>query len=375
MDNMHLNRLTATRVVALVAVAVLSVAVSPPPMATAAGPSDVAPEVREADGVQLAKTAEAHGALGVYFDESMSQFVVVVPAAAPTTFSLADASRLSVSVRVETRDIDRPTIDQIERALVAVRPAIMSYSYGFVFDPQSGTVTLTSEAPETSFAAIEAAFPGKISFRPGWFRQAGWDNPTQPYPGGAFLNGQKLCTSGFAIDFNSGGRAMVTAGHCNDNGIATNMGTVRREAAAYPYWDFELVTGRTYRGAIYDSSVTTRSVINASNPSVGSTYCTTGRTTGFRCGWTVRKLNQTICYVDIPICAHNLAEFYNAAGDHVQPGDSGGPLWYSSSSPFGAGIRGVISGWSWDLFQGYSSYATQYQTIANYYVGHATFGG
>ena len=43
----------------------------------------------------------------------------------------------------------------------------------------------------------------------------------------------------------------------------------------------------------------------------------------------------------------------------------------SYSSPLRAGIRGVISGRSWDLFQGWSSYATQYNSIASYYVGQA----
>ncbi len=372
---MRRSRLSKQVRLSLIVLVALAMATPPSAVATAAstfGAPD--PAVREANVVLLQDMAQSSGALGVYFDESSAQYVVVVPASGTSTFSVADASRLSLSVRVETRSIDRATIDKIEKSLEAVRPTILEYSYGFAFDPESGTITLTSEAPETAFKSIEAAFPGKISFRPGWFRQAGWDNDTAPYSGGAFLNGEKACTSGFALDFNSGGRAMITAGHCNVDGTVTNMGTARREPAAYPYWDFELITGRTYRGFIYDQSSTTRPVINASNPSVGITYCTTGRYTGFRCGWTVRKLDQTICYIDIPICPHNLAEFYNSAGDHVGPGDSGGPLWYNSSSPFGAGIRGVTSGWGWDLFQGNSSYATQYQTIASYYVDHAHLG-
>ena len=373
---MRSSRLPKQGRLALVALVSLGLAAPGGAFVTAGGVlGEVDPAVREADGVRLEGIAESKGALGVFFDEARGQYVVVVPASATSTFSVADASGLNFSVRLEKRSIDRATIDRIEQALEAIRPAIKQYSYGFGFDPETGTIALASEAPETAFASIEAAFPGKISFRPGWFRQAGWDNDTQPYSGGAFLNGEKACTSGFALDFNIGGRSMVTAGHCNVNGFATNMGTARREAAAYPYWDFELISGRTYRPYIYDTSSTTRPVINASNPSVGSSYCTTGRNTGFRCGWSVRKLDQTICFIGYPGCAHNLAEFYNSRGDIVQPGDSGGPLWFNSSSPFGAGVRGVTSGYGWDLFQGYSNYATQYQTIANYYVGHAAFGG
>ena len=84
----------------------------------------------------------------------------------------------------------------------------------------------------------------------------------------------------------------------------------------------------------------------------------------------MRKINQTICFPGEPGCYHNLAEFYNAAEWYVQPGDSGGPLFYSYSSPLRAGIRGVVSGRSWDLMQGWSSYATQ----ASYYVAHAALG-
>ncbi len=364
-----------TRLVISVAFALAAFAPSTSAATAHVGADVGSPAAQEAAGAKLDAIAQQKGALGVFFDDATGEYVVTVPASATTTFTLADAAGLDIPVRVEERDIDRPTIDRIVHAIEAVRPTIMQFSYGFGFDPRSGQITLASEAPESAFASIESAFPGKISFRPGWFRQASWDNDNAPYSGGAFLNGQNLCTSGFSIDFNIGGRVIVTAGHCNADGSATNMGTARREAAAYPYWDFEIVNGRTYRGFIYDTGSTTRPVINASNPSVGGSYCTTGRNTGFRCGWTVRELDQTICFINTGICAHNLAEFYNSSQDIVQPGDSGGPLWYKSSAPFGAGNRGIISGWSWDLFQGYSNYATQYQTIANYYVGHATLGG
>jgi hypothetical protein len=97
------------------------------------------------------------------------------------------------------------------------------------------------------------------------------------------------------------------------------------------------------------------------------------RVLSIRCDWKLRKLNQTVYYADIGQTFHNLAEFYKPSSDnHILPGDSGGPLWYNyGGSPFGAGIRGVISGYGWDLFEGYNSYATQYQSIANYYVAHA----
>lgn len=362
---------------ALVAIAVLGLTAAPSVSATTVGNADGSIEMaareaaREADGVKLQALAESRGALGVFLDESTGEYVVVVPSTGESAFAASDSSGLSLSVRVETRDIDRATIDRIGDALLAIRPAIKQYSYGFGFDPESGTIILTSEAPESEFASIQKEFPGKISFRPGFFELTSQSNDTQPYSGGAYLNGNLLCTSGFALDFNAGGRYMVTAGHCNPNGTTTNMGTAWRESPAWPYWDFELIRGRTYRPYIYDSATTTRPVINATNPLVGSSYCITGRTSRSVCGWTLRKLNQTICYIDIGECFHDLAAFYRSSGLPTQDGDSGGPLWYKYNSPARAGIRGVLSGRGWDWIEGWNSWATQYQSIANYYVGHA----
>ena len=133
------------------------------------------------------------------------------------------------------------------------------------------------------------------------------------------------------------------------------------------------LSGKTYRPYIYDSANYTRPVYNAWDPAIGSSYCTTGRSSGIRCGWTVRSLNNTICYsgnYPAGACAHNLASFDKADGTPIQDGDSGGPLWFSYSSPLRAGIRGIVSGRAlWPT--GWVSYATQYQVIADYYVGHA----
>ena len=102
----------------------------------------------------------------------------------------------------------------------------------------------------------------------------------------------------------------------------------------------------------------------------------TGITSGVPCDWSLKKLNQTLCNIGgFPSgsCQHDLAEFRRPSGTPVQPGDSGGPLWYKDSST--AGIRGVVSLRAYDLFEGWNSYATQYQTIANYYRGVAIIRG
>jgi hypothetical protein len=275
-------------------------------------------------------------------------------------------------VRVETSQLDHGTIDRIGEAIRARRADLMDYSLGYGFDPESGTVLLRSDAPPSAFASILDAYPGMITFRFAKFELTSSSNDPQPHSGGANLNGALNCTSGFTFKFNSTGtRYMVTAGHCNPHGTSTNMGTVWQDSQVYPYWDFELVRGHTYQGRLYDSANFTRPVVNAQNPAVGSSYCTRGRTSGTVCSYIVRKLNQTICFLEYPGCAHNLVEFYRTDEKFPQPGDSGGPLYFSYSSPARAGIRGVVAGRGWDLFQGWSGYATQYQTIADWYVGQA----
>lgn len=221
---------------ALVAVALLGLVATPNVSAgTVEGGAASLKAAQEADGVKLQALADSNGALGVYWDEGSDDYVVVVPSSGESRFASSLASELSVSVRVETRDIDRLTIERISEALEAIKPNIKGHGYGFGFDPESGTMIVRSEAPESAFAAIENAFPGRISFRSGVVESTSRCSDTQPYSGGACLNGAKDCTSGFALDFNAGGRYMVTAGHCDPNGTTTNMGTAWREAEAYPY--------------------------------------------------------------------------------------------------------------------------------------------
>ncbi len=361
---------------ALAAALVLGlVATAAPPTNAAGDATEAARAKAEVDGSMLADLVTSKGALGIYWDEEASRLVVVVPSSGDSSFAASDASRLGVQVVVETRDIDLATIDRITDALIALRPSLAGFAYGFGFDPVTGMVVLRSEAPETAFALIQRAFPGKISFHLGKFELTSQSNDAQPHSGGAYLNGQKYCTSGFTLEDNNNHRWMVTAGHCNDNGVSTNMGTIIREPLNWPYYDFETVTGHTYGPYIYDSPDLKRPVVNAQDPVVGASYCTGGRTSGTKCSWTLLSINNRICYNILPIdseCTHKLAAFSRSDGIPVQPGDSGGPFWYSYSSPNRAGIRGVISGRFWDVgSSSYYSYASQYQNIATFYVAHA----
>lgn len=325
-------------------------------------------EDTEAASVELQDLAIAKGALGIYKDET--GYVVVRPASrGDLTRSALSIPGLSVRVEVVSTEVE--TVDRLIADLEALNPKITE-SYGFGFDPQSGKVLVQAEAPKSAFASVEKAYPGLIDYHAGKWDLTSWDNDGQPHWGGAWVQGGGfVCTSGFAIADNNGHRYMATAGHCFANGVSTNMGTASRPSDGYPLYDFEFLTGHSVSGKIYDTSTHGRAVKNAINPGIGSQYCTSGRTSGFQCDWTVRKVNQTMCYGPNGACYHSLAAFNRPSLVPVQPGDSGGPLWYKYSDGT-AGVRGVVSGRFWDIGMAqYLSYATQYQNVADFYVMHA----
>ncbi len=160
------------------------------------------------------------------------------------------------------------------------------------------------------------------------------------------------------------------------DGTVSSMGQAIRSSSIYPYYDIEQISGQSYGGYIYDEDLGWATVKHAGNPAIGGTYCTTGDTTDIFCNWKLRSLNVTICYTqDYPsgACAHSLTGFDDpATGKHVQPGDSGSPLWIYWNQTTGVGIRGVVSGYFFDLPSGrYVSYATQYNRIATEFGGNA----
>jgi hypothetical protein len=322
----------------------------------------------EAASVRLQDLAVAEGALGLYEDES--GYVVVIPSSR-TDITPSTLSGAGLPVRLETVTVDVKTIDRISADLEALHSTVPG-SYGFGFDPRSGQMLIEAEAPESAFASVEAAYPGLVSYHAGKWALASWDNDAPPHWGGAWVQGGgKGCTSGFAIEDNNGHRYMATAGHCFNPNVSTNMGTAWRPVDGYPLYDFEFLTGHTYAGYIYDTGTHARPVKNGTNPGIGNQYCTTGRGSGFVCNWTIQRLNQTMCYGTNGECYHSLAAMNRPGGAPVQGGDSGGPLWYKYSDGK-AGVRGVISGYFWDIttFQ-WLSYVTQYDQVAQFYVMHA----
>lgn len=356
-----------------IVIAGLVVAVTPLSASAESDAADVRDAAKELAVAQLEATADSRGALGLYFDEAAREFVVVLPEAAAGRFKTADVASLGLAVRVETRKIDRETVETIEDEVVALRPDIpLQFGYSVAFNPESGLVEIASDAPRGHFSAIEKRFPGLTTFRTETFETAAgtWSSDTPPHWGGAYLNGNLSCTSGFVVrNQSTGTRYMVTAGHCNPNGTTTNMGTAVRHSDVYPGLDVGLIRGKTYGGYIYaDGATGERAVADANNPVLESSYCMTGRSSGFTCSWVPKQKGVKVCYPAIPEgCTYNLYATKKTGNAVIQLGDSGGPL-YIKAANLKVGVRGIVSGRSSDLFGNWTSYFQGARDITNMYV-------
>jgi hypothetical protein len=327
---------------------------------------------KERAAAALEAEADAYGALGVYYDAKTSEYVVVVPKGNPTKLTNAQARATGVSARVESRATDRKTLDRVDAALLKLRPTLEGFGYSWVFDPESGQVKLWSDAPRGRFEDIEQAFPGLIAFSPGIVESTvgNWQTDAPPHWGGARLSSNAAtCTSGFAIKDANNTKWMVTAGHCFANGTDTNMGKVLREAAAFPALDIEIVRNKTYAGFVYaDGATLERRVNDGNDPVINSSYCFTGNTSGFRCGYVAKQKGVRACYPNVPQgCMTNLVITRNPNAT-FQPGDSGGPFYIKGGNNT-VGIRGIVSGRLFDAGCAcWNSYVQGYRSIADYYI-------
>lgn len=362
-------RSLALAVAVVLSIASGAVAASTPPLHL--GSTAVAMDPIESAILNLQAISDSSGGLGIYRDST--GWVLAQPVDAAAALSASALGTLGIPVRVVQQAVQPADLASAATALEGLRTKAGG-AFGFGYEPEEGRLVVQSEAPESAFAAIESAYPGLIEFRPGKWALASWSNDGPPHWGGAWLQGGGwLCTSGYSMADNSGHKYMLTAGHCFPNGTSTNMGTAVRPSSGdpWPYWDAELISGETYAGYVYVNGTGGDPVKNAANPGVGYHYCTVGRASGFKCGWTVRVVNKTMCFPDQSSCFHNLAGFTNTDGSNVHEGDSGGPL-YARYSDYTVGVRGTVSGYFFDIGSlSYWSYATMYQPVADYYVMHA----
>jgi hypothetical protein len=333
----------------------------------------------DAAGRALTDLAVSKGALGVYLDRARATYVVAVPDTNPSAFTRKDAQGLGVDVTIEPRDIDQATLAAITSRLESKQSKeAASFTYGYGLNLRTGLVEILAEGSEDAFADVVADFPGKTEFHPAEFFNAAMHDDTAPFAGGAYQNGDLNCTSGFTMKWANGTKRMITAGHCfhNVGSTQTNMGQGSISGAGgWPDYDIGQISGSTYEGWIWTSSDRKVKVSDGANPVVGGSYCTSGRSSGVVCNWEVTQLGVTICFSGMPACFKSLAAFKRFNDAHIIPGDSGGPLWVGTVGDGGqlrAGVRGVISGYFWDINTfSWRSYATQYNRIVTEFGGSA----
>ncbi|MEU4213995.1 hypothetical protein [Actinoplanes sp. NPDC026623] len=167
------------------------------------------------------------------------------------------------------------------------------------------------------------------------------------------------CTVSVKVLPDSGGDAMLSAGHCGptgtvwyqgyyDSGTVYNTGILGSTTTMQ--WgngrlDGELIQGSQYGYFPYAYTTLTglESVTGIAVTGTGSKVCTDGSFTGYKCGATITKYNvcanitegttvYSVCHLDIA----------GASSQIVQPGDSGGPVFYPNSTTDVA-LAGTIS--------------------------------
>ncbi len=170
-----------------------------------------------------------------------------------------------------------------------------------------------------------------------------------PHMGGARIKHSTVgnCSSGFAM-IKSGGRFMLTAGHCATgnaqqitNGTGGHYG-ISNSRTISPT-DAMLIASAVeqYRRSLYVDPCcpTERLVTSKGTNFVGQSLCASGATTKARCSGVVEALTDEYC--DALGCSENLRRAVRPSSQvYFQPGDSGGPM-YVQLSTSNASVRGM----------------------------------
>lgn len=183
-----------------------------------------------------------------------------------------------------------------------------------------------------------------------------------------------LCTTGFYINSATNGTAMVTAGHCaNDgqNGLTVRngdasvvMGTT--EGGRFPDPDLGLIDGGAYSGRTYSSTNQTsnKAIASGGGPATGTVYCQYGATSLRRC-YSYSSLSVQLCDGG---CTNGLAFAQGPSGpggSMGSGGDSGGGVFRELTSTT-VGARGIVIARTCDASDCYA-WDHRYQTVLSTY--------
>jgi hypothetical protein len=352
--------------------------------AAAAQPAAPKPSERAAQGAvapdaaaaaRASRIAKKSSALGSYYDAASGEQVVVAGAGSSLSESVVDRV-VGAPARLERRRISKSTVDAIkdEVAEREFSPSAEKYSYASYLDLETGKVVLKTDAPESVTDPLTEEFPGAIVRRDEAVRDM-FDrrNDVPAFWGGSSIkSGGGVCTSGFTVQKPWGERFLTTAAHCFAVGasvLTTDgnrlVGTVKERGPLNSFWfwdnrDMELIGGQSYAGRIFVGGTTSsasKQVVGAGDPVPGFPgYCTSGQTSGERCGLTVQSTEAIVCTqtgCKWPVISYT--------GGPSQPGDSGAPMYIpgATGQVFARGT--VIAG------DGTTSYAEKWSRIASHF--------
>ncbi len=216
------------------------------------------------------------------------------------------------------------TLEQLtsaqEKAMLTLEEANIPFESGLNLFESRVEIYVTDQAQvESRIDAISVELPPEVDI----IEIEALSEETADIYGGLHLS---QCTSGFAVQNNSGTRGITTAGHCPDT-LSYNGNTlpwVDGTGGGVVDIQWHTAPGLTVRNLIFDGGG--QRPINYLNfratTFVGATVCKYGKTTGFGCGTVLdTEYNGSNIRVDIP----------------GAPGDSGGP-WFLGNTAYGTSI-------------------------------------
>ncbi|WP_433262893.1 S1 family peptidase [Actinosynnema sp. CS-041913] len=301
--------------------------------------------------------ADEKGALGVYYDEQRSQFVVVLPATGPgSARTSADFAVDGATPIVRRSSTTQAGIDAVHSRIraEAQRNKAAGHVFGSAFDFARDVMVVTSDAPQTLVRSLSAGLAIPVEHRHGTGGRNSRQYDPVPFRGGAAITvGTKRCTSGFTVKDPQGDRYLLTVGHCGyvpgvpigrpvqNTGSGEFMGYFYNWN--YPDRDIALIArveAGYYTRQIYVGDVNGKAirVAGASDPVVGrSDYCRSGAVSAEKCGHRVVNTNGQFC--DAAGCTRNLISYDK--GTPTQAGDSGAPFYTYNADRSAVVVHGM----------------------------------
>lgn len=288
--------------------------------------------------------ALSRGLIGLTLDHHAQEVVVVVDPTLVNDAALERDVEQAAEPSVEVR-VSAGCNSAVE--LLATRHLIDSQawsqdaskaSYGWYLDPKTSTFAVTfAHEDQAAAEALAAGAKGTVTVAVGDVvrRSGGRLNDDEPHWGGAAIGfpGDRVCTSGFTVILNGGGRGSVTAGHCplpqgTDIFSGSQFYGNAHDRDDYPTHDLRRIGpgGQSFSKRIHVDPCcpNAREVVADHNPSVGDFVCVSGFVTRAVCGLEVLNTSYTFCGGG---CTPNLFKARKLGEVVGNLGDSGAPVY------------------------------------------------